>query len=301
VAADKAHANRTCDAPAEEAVFSERRDLVPLALTALSGKDRLVTALHYFSAMQVSEIASLLGVPVGTVKSRLHHARQRIRRELEKMSSTYRRPEHVPADFRKVIHNEEGELAWQNVFARGFQGWSLLTPNEEYRPLIAQSAPEHWQLAGEGLVGEHEDAGTCLVAGEDAWRDYELSLLITPLAGGNAQVFFRMNRQARRRYILDMMLGWQAIAVNKLELGVNGQPTLTRLSVVDYPLEHQREYAVNIAARGHSITTYVDGALVNQVTDDFSLNGRIGLNVWQSKTLFRDIRYRLLTNPEEEE
>lgn len=67
-----------------------------------------------------------------------------------------------------------------------------------------------------------------------------------------------------------------------------------KLSVVNYPLAHQREYALTIAARDHSITTYIDGALVNQVTDSAWLQGQIGLNIWEAKTLFRDLKVRAL-------
>ncbi len=40
--------------------------------------------------------------------------------------------------------------------------------------------------------------------------------------------------------------------------------------------------------------TYTDGALVNQVTDSSYQTGGVGLSVWQSKTLFRDTRFRLM-------
>ncbi len=91
------------------------------------------------------------------------------------------------------------------------------------------------------------------------------------------------------------MMGWQAVAVRRVTLDEAGNPQNIRLSVVDYPLVFGREYAVSIAARGHSITTYIDGALVNQVTDGTWLQGQIGLNVWEAKTLYRNIRVRLLS------
>lgn len=89
-------------------------------------------------------------------------------------------------------------------------------------------------------------------------------------------------------------MGWQAVAVSSVDIDHQGQATLVKLSVVNYPLVHQREYALTVAARDHSITTYIDGALVNQVTDSAWLEGQIGLNIWEAKTLFRDIRVRVL-------
>ena len=45
------------------------------AVKGLSEVHREVTVLRYFEGRTVEEIAEMLGVPVGTIKSRLHHAR----------------------------------------------------------------------------------------------------------------------------------------------------------------------------------------------------------------------------------
>ncbi|WP_213452968.1 RNA polymerase sigma factor [Rhizomonospora bruguierae] len=52
----------------------ERAD-VRDALAAIPGPFREVVVLHYFADLPVDEIAALLGVPPGTVKSRLSRAR----------------------------------------------------------------------------------------------------------------------------------------------------------------------------------------------------------------------------------
>ncbi|MEZ4659806.1 MAG: hypothetical protein R2911_19800 [Caldilineaceae bacterium] len=69
--------------------------------------------------------------------------------------------------------------------------------------------------------------------------------------------------------------------------------SLVKLSVVDYPLEHGHEYALSIATRPFDHHIY-GRRLVNQLTDASWLGGRIGLNAWRGKTLFRDIKVRLL-------
>ena len=50
-------------------------DTVARAVRALSEPLREVVVLHYFADRSVEEIAVVLNVPAGTVKSRLHHAR----------------------------------------------------------------------------------------------------------------------------------------------------------------------------------------------------------------------------------
>lgn len=50
------------------------REQVDQALKSLEERDRAVVVLHYFLGMPLSEVATCLGIPIGTVKSRLHRA-----------------------------------------------------------------------------------------------------------------------------------------------------------------------------------------------------------------------------------
>ena len=58
----------------------ERTALVRKALAALGKAEREVLALCVFSGLDYAEAAEALGVPVGTVRSRLSRARQRLRK-----------------------------------------------------------------------------------------------------------------------------------------------------------------------------------------------------------------------------
>ena len=60
-------------------------DAAPLnkALAALPPEQRAVIALHYSEDFSVAEIAAALSVPAGTVKTRLMHARRKLREALE--------------------------------------------------------------------------------------------------------------------------------------------------------------------------------------------------------------------------
>jgi RNA polymerase sigma-70 factor, ECF subfamily len=56
------------------------------ALGDLPGRDRAILSFRYEDNFSTAEIAEILAIPPGTVKSRLHHARQRLRRFLEEDS-----------------------------------------------------------------------------------------------------------------------------------------------------------------------------------------------------------------------
>ena len=56
------------------------RELVDLALRGLDPGHRAVVALHYLLGMPLPEVAAALGIPLGTAKSRLHHALAAMRR-----------------------------------------------------------------------------------------------------------------------------------------------------------------------------------------------------------------------------
>ena len=53
------------------------------ALAALDEKYRLPVTLHYIEGFRTSEIAGMMRLPEGTVKTRLRRAREILRKELE--------------------------------------------------------------------------------------------------------------------------------------------------------------------------------------------------------------------------
>jgi len=55
------------------------RDEVLGAMAALDDDQRLVVVLHYWADLTLQDVATRVGWPIGTVKSRLHHALERMR------------------------------------------------------------------------------------------------------------------------------------------------------------------------------------------------------------------------------
>ncbi len=61
----------------------EEAEIVHTAIASLSLLHREVVVLHFLEQMPLQEIAEIVGSPVGTVKSRLHHAKRLLKRRLE--------------------------------------------------------------------------------------------------------------------------------------------------------------------------------------------------------------------------
>jgi len=70
--------------PAPDLMQLHYQDLVRRGLEQLSLEHRAVIVMHDLEEVPQKEVAQILGIPVGTVKSRLFHARAAMRKFLEK-------------------------------------------------------------------------------------------------------------------------------------------------------------------------------------------------------------------------
>jgi RNA polymerase sigma-70 factor (ECF subfamily) len=59
------------------------REVVDAAMRRLDERSRAIVVLHYFLGMPLTDVAATLGVPIGTVKSRLHRALGEMRVSVE--------------------------------------------------------------------------------------------------------------------------------------------------------------------------------------------------------------------------
>lgn len=71
--------------PEESAVIGQRRRIVERACARLAAEQRHVIELAYFGGLSHSEIATTLGEPLGTVKTRIRAGMQRLRDDFTKM------------------------------------------------------------------------------------------------------------------------------------------------------------------------------------------------------------------------
>lgn len=74
------------EAPGEilnDLVQKEEEEMIYRAIASLPVKHRTVIVLYYYNQMSIKEIAKTMGCLEGTVKSRLHHAKKKLREILE--------------------------------------------------------------------------------------------------------------------------------------------------------------------------------------------------------------------------
>jgi RNA polymerase sigma-70 factor (ECF subfamily) len=74
------------DPSSEPTHAMETRDWIEQGLRLLSLEHRLTLELAYHFGHSVEEIAAITAVPVGTVKARMFHARENLRRRLAALS-----------------------------------------------------------------------------------------------------------------------------------------------------------------------------------------------------------------------
>jgi len=96
------------------------------ALSRLTVTQADVVTLFYMEGYTIRECASLLDVPEGTVKRRLHDARQRLRKELIEMVETKFTEFALPEDYHVVIDNTSRLLSNHTTLAWFHDRWVMV-------------------------------------------------------------------------------------------------------------------------------------------------------------------------------
>ncbi|RKU23459.1 hypothetical protein C6500_01790 [Candidatus Poribacteria bacterium] len=88
----------------EQTTAEAQREVVQKLLAKLREKERTVITLHYFGEMTHEEISEFLGASVGTIKSRLRRAQQRLKREEPMVREALSGFQIAPNFTEKVMH-----------------------------------------------------------------------------------------------------------------------------------------------------------------------------------------------------
>ena len=278
------------DTPKEKSEAFHSLNHLWFAVKELGADDRATLVLHYLVGLDQQSVANALQIPLGTVKSRLNRVRRNLKGKMIYMKNAEFSEMGLEDDFgRSGLGGMKGDIVWQALLkGEGTDGWREIDV-----PLDSSSALERrtlWSRRGNSILGRApKGTASRLVAGDTSWRDYEVSTLLTLVEGPNMQLQFRVSQDGKAYYLLDFLYGWQAVAISKMEPDARA---VEKLSVVNFPFVRGREYNVLIAARERSLTSYIDGKLINQVTDRSFREGGIAMCLWSSTVNSRDPRIR---------
>ena len=194
------------------------------------------------------------------------------------------RDEYGPKnDFgREVIMNSDGDpVTWQSMLqGDGLDGWD-------------GHNPKAWVRDGDSISGDSPKGGGGgnLKIGDSDWANYEVSFDATLHEGSYLDFQFRFSPDGPEGYTFELRPGWHAAVISKVT-----PDGWIQLSVVNLPVERGREYNIIVAARGQSLTSYIDGMLLNQVTDDTFPSGAVRFTLWKRNIVqYRNPRIRHYT------
>jgi RNA polymerase sigma factor (sigma-70 family) len=104
-------AESTGGSPSKRMARSQEQRLLVSALRRLPLEMQVLLQLHYWDALGVAEIAHALGIPVGTVKSRLFRARELVKESIATISASPGTLESTLSGFESWVRSLRPELA----------------------------------------------------------------------------------------------------------------------------------------------------------------------------------------------
>jgi hypothetical protein len=115
----------------------------------------------------------------------------------------------------------------------------------------------------------------------DAWRKVQGPARVTPGA-------VEIDRDSSRQF------GQENWGSYEPRFSPRDSRGLRKLSVVNLEMARLQEMRVEIAIRDLSITTYVDGRLINQATDESFQAGPMAFAAWEARARFSRPEFRVL-------
>jgi len=132
---------------------NELREQVLAAISKLSPPQRETVMLFYINGYSLEEVATMQGNPVGTVKSRLHDARTKLKEEMLQMVETVLKSEAPKDDFaQRVFDLISGTISWpkrveglRKIGPEGFDGYfrAYQSPNSKVRTMTIHMLQYH--------------------------------------------------------------------------------------------------------------------------------------------------------------
>lgn len=146
---------RSEDSDPEQLLMTEEEArLMRRGLRKLPERSQQVVYLHYYEDMSAEDIAKLIGVSVGTVKSQLHDGRKKMRKELcamdEKLNDTLLQKIHKKIDEVKSWQYKNSKAGFDKVYSSVLKDIDTMPEcREKYHALADVLLRGYWWLPGE--------------------------------------------------------------------------------------------------------------------------------------------------------
>ncbi len=188
--------------PSAEAVYEilELHRVILNAIELLPPEQQAVVRLHYFDGLTLNEIGVVAGAPLGTVKARLHRARERLRAELKTLFVPSRKESKsmIEVVVKDVIVRTGKPAEAKDVVEAASREQPGPQAENERQPLPPGRSPQHrvvllQEKTGERIVpiwiGPHEaDMLVLQLAGKSTPRPLTYDLIIRLLEAAHATI-----------------------------------------------------------------------------------------------------------------
>ncbi len=190
-----------------------------------------------------------------------------------------------------------GTPSFENDYGRADIGkpWESMVEGEGLAGWHASEGPftpSVWRREGDAIIADTGQASRGrLVQGDGTWAAYEFKVQATIEKGSGPQLVFGISDDGVSSHFLTYLTGWKTMVVVRRNEETRED---VKLDVVDFVMEPGREYDIVLKVRDRSVTSYVNGVLVNRLTLPGESRGAVGLAVWGHNTVvrFRDPKIR---------
>ena len=141
----------------EDFATENRHEVVKHLLKKLPENEHTVITLHYLGGMRCEDISEFLGVPLNTIKSRLHRARKRLKEEelmVREILGGFELPENLTENIMQWIQmNEPGVASTVGTLSKTLDGTIYAVMG--YKDIYKLPANENeWQLVNSDFLSQ---------------------------------------------------------------------------------------------------------------------------------------------------
>ncbi|WP_429665660.1 GH32 C-terminal domain-containing protein [Bacillus gobiensis] len=150
-----------------------------------------------------------------------------------------------------------------------------------------QPAGGEWTKTLEGLTGSSSSDAFTVANETGTDLIYKADIKVSGSSGGKGAgaLLFKADRAAQNGYVANVDALNDKVKLMKI---VGGQ--ISVLAEKTIALETDRQYELKVATLGDNIKVYLDETLIHDIYDGAFSSGHFGLNVWNAKAVFQNIK-----------